>query len=129
MPNPWDGFAEKYNPGDLVEGVVESVADFGAFIRLTDAIVGLIHVSEMGDYGNRTPADVFKENDEVLVRITEIDVDRERVGLSTKRVSREEAFDWMINDLDEDEAAESSTVSENSVENTEDAQSSTELES
>ncbi|MFN2198559.1 MAG: 30S ribosomal protein S1 [Anaerolineales bacterium] len=101
LPNPWDKFAKEHKEGELLEGVVDSVADFGAFIRLVPGVVGLVHVSEMGDYGQREPKDVFKPGDDVLVRITDIDVDRERVGLSTRKVTREEAFDWMIADTDE----------------------------
>lgn len=100
LPNPWNTFAKEHSEGDLLEGEVESVADFGAFIRVAPGIVGLIHVSEMGDYGNREPKDVFKPGDEVLVRITDIDAERERVGLSTRKVTREEAFDWMIAEVD-----------------------------
>jgi small subunit ribosomal protein S1 len=95
LPNPWDEFARKHQIGELLEGVVESSRDFGTFVRLEEGIVGMIHVSEMGDYGTRQPEEVFLPEDKVLVRIIEIDPERERVGLSTRKVTKDEAFDWM----------------------------------
>lgn len=98
LPNPWTTFDKDNSVGDLVEGIVVRVAEFGAFVQLKESIIGLVHVSEMGDYGTRSPNDVFKPGDKVLVRILEIDMDRERVGLSTRKVTREETFDWMESD-------------------------------
>jgi len=46
--NPWDNIEEKFKKGDIVEGEVTKFNSFGSFIRLTDKIQGLCHVSEFG---------------------------------------------------------------------------------
>jgi small subunit ribosomal protein S1 len=92
LPNPWEQFARNHSAGDLLEGTVESVREFGVFVRLDEAIVGLVHVSELGDYDSRLPEDVFKPGDVILVRIIDIQVDRERASLSIRRVSTEREY-------------------------------------
>ncbi len=82
-----------------MEGEVESVREFGVFVRLDDCIVGLIHVSELGDYGDRDLNEVFENGERVLVRILEIQVERERVGLSTRQVNAGNDFALQIGEL------------------------------
>ena len=73
-------------PGDVVEGVVKNLADFGAFIELIPGLEGLLHVSEI-DFGRvANPGDVIKEGDEVVVKVVEIDQQQGRIRLSRKAV-------------------------------------------
>ena len=97
LPNPWEKLAEKYKAGDLVEGIVVSVLDFGAFVELEKGLQGLIHVSEIGYTTTEKPSDVVKKGDQVLVRIMAIEPARERVSLSMRRVPVSEQMDWMMN--------------------------------
>ena len=98
LPNPLASFANEHKEGDLVEGVVTNIRDFGAFVKLSEGVVGLIHISEMFLTGpSKNPADILFPEDKVLVKIVEIDVDRERVGLSIRRVSPEDQFTWILN--------------------------------
>jgi len=97
LPNPWEKLAEKYKAGDLVEGNVVSVLDFGAFVELEKGLQGLIHVSEIGYATAEKPSDVVKKGDQVLVRIMAIEPARERVSLSMRRVPVSEQMDWMMN--------------------------------
>jgi len=85
LPNPIESFAEEHHAGDFVEGTVTDVKDFGAFVRLTDEIVGLVHVTEMAVTGATSAEDQPQPEDEVTAEILEIDVDRERVRLSLRR--------------------------------------------
>lgn len=74
----------KYKVGDLVEGIISGVADFGAFFQFADnpAIEGLIHISELGHKMIENPKEVVKIGDSVKAKITEIKDGR--VSLSLK---------------------------------------------
>lgn len=86
-PNPWDTVEETYQVGQLVQGKVTNVVDFGAFVVLESGIEGLVHVSELGD---GSPEEVTRIGEELILRIIEIDAFRQRMGLSLKRVGEEE---------------------------------------
>jgi ribosomal protein S1 len=96
LPGPWDDFAEKYQPGDSLEGEVVSIRDFGAFIKLTDQITGLLHVSELLPGVSHDPENVLNPGDTVLVRIIEIDTEQERVRLSMRRLPEDDIANWVI---------------------------------
>lgn len=95
LPSPWDNVDERYAVGDLVEGEVTNVRDFGAFTLLDDGIEGLIHSSEIDASGTGRPQDVVCTGDRVITRITRIEPDRRRIGLSLRQVSYEEQLKWM----------------------------------
>jgi small subunit ribosomal protein S1 len=95
LPSPWAEFDRKHNEGDLVEGVVTSVVDFGAFALVSDDIEGLIHVSEMYGAHDFSPQDLLSPGDTVLARIIDIQPDRQRLGLSQRRVTEEEELQWI----------------------------------
>jgi small subunit ribosomal protein S1 len=96
LPGPWDDFAREHNPGDILEGIVVSVRDFGAFVRLADEITGLLHVSELLPGVSREPTKVLNPGDEILVRIIEINPELEQVSLSMRRVPEDEIANWVI---------------------------------
>lgn len=95
LPSPWETFAEQWAAGDLLEGEVTAVVDFGAFVRLADGIEGLLHRNEMNLPSDADPSEVLEEGDVILVRILQIDVAQERLSLSTRRVTASEEIDWM----------------------------------
>lgn len=95
LPSPWDHIQTLFTEGELAEGVVSNVVDFGAFVVLSDGVEGLIHASEMDIIGPGTPQDVVQTNDSVLVRILNIEPDRHRIALSLKQVSYDEQMEWM----------------------------------
>ncbi len=95
LPSPWDDIHAMFTEGELAEGMVSNVVDFGAFVVLSDGIEGLIHASEMDIIGPGTPQDVVQTNDTVLVRILNIEPDRHRIALSLKQVSYDEQMEWM----------------------------------
>lgn len=96
LPGPWDDFTQEYSDGDIIEGEVVSVRDFGAFVKLTDEITGLLHVSELLPGVSRDPTKVLNPGDEILVRIIEIDKEQERVSLSMRRLPDDEIANWVI---------------------------------
>jgi len=97
LPGPWDSFSEEYNNGDILEGTVESIQDYGAFVKLTEDITGLIHLSELLPGSSRDPEKVLDVGDKVLVRILEINKEQERVRLSMRRVPEDDIAHWIMN--------------------------------
>ncbi|MFZ2586778.1 MAG: 30S ribosomal protein S1 [Alphaproteobacteria bacterium] len=85
--NPWDVFSRTAKPGDMVEGTVRSMTDFGIFVALNDEIDGLVHVSDLSweKTGEEAMAD-FKKGDTVKAVILSIDTAKERVALGIKQL-------------------------------------------
>lgn len=103
LPNPWEQLMEHHKIGDLVEGEVTNVRDFGAFVKVEEGVVGLVHVSEIGFTGSGNPKEVVKHGDRILARIIEIDPEKERLSLSMQRVTYEEQMTWMVENMDSSE--------------------------
>ncbi|MBM4465097.1 MAG: S1 RNA-binding domain-containing protein [Chloroflexi bacterium] len=99
QPDPWSQVEEKYSEGQLVEGTITKLTDFGAFARLKgDDIEGLVHVSELSDDRVTHPKEVVKEGDTLTLRIIRLDPDHRRLGLSLKSVAKAEYadLDWHV---------------------------------
>jgi small subunit ribosomal protein S1 len=94
-PDPWSLVDTTYHEGQLVEGRVTSIADFGAFAALDIGVEGLIHISELAEPVPDDPRQVVDSGEEVLLRVLRIESDRRRIGLSLRRVSSEERTDWL----------------------------------
>jgi small subunit ribosomal protein S1 len=83
--NPWDSAEERYQPGQITEAVITSLAPFGAFARLEEGLDGLIHISEMSSAGEKVnPRDMVREGQQVRVRILHVDSSHQRLGLSLR---------------------------------------------
>jgi len=93
-PDPWESVEERYEVGQLVTGIVTKITDFGAFAALDDGIEGLIHISELADVSPRHPSEVITAETVLPLIVVKIDARRRRMGLSLKRVSEEEWFEW-----------------------------------
>ncbi|WP_373050098.1 Tex family protein [Thalassovita aquimarina] len=72
-------------PGMSLEGTVTNVAAFGAFVDIGVHQDGLVHVSQLADRFVKDPHEVVKAGDIVKVRVTEVDVPRNRIGLSMRK--------------------------------------------
>jgi small subunit ribosomal protein S1 len=96
LPTPFGEFADEHEIGDMIEGTVTSVVHFGAFVKVADNVEGLIHISELSDAMVQDPEAIVQSNDEVLVRIINIEPDEERLGLSLDQVTVDEQVEWMM---------------------------------
>ncbi len=83
-PNVWDNYAEEHQQGEVVEGKVTKLTNFGAFLDLGGGIEGLVHVSEISDQHIKDPADEFKVGDSLKVKILKIDTETKKISLSVK---------------------------------------------
>src|SRR6266511_1813264 len=86
QPNDWQAFKQKHQPGDIVEGIVTRLADFGVFVQIEGLVEGLMHISETGLPRGEKPQDHFKEGDPVRTRILRIDDAEMKVGLSASNL-------------------------------------------
>ncbi len=86
--DPWTTVEQRYQPGQLVTGVVTKIAPFGAFARIEDGIEGLIHHSELTP--GTDPKSVLHEGAQLQLRILRIDAERRRLGLSLRQVDEPE---------------------------------------
>ncbi len=86
LPDPWGTVGERFEVGQIVDGMVTNVVKFGAFVGLDEGVEGLIHVSEIGDGNFLHPRSVIREGEHVKVRIIHIDPEGRRLGLSLRHV-------------------------------------------
>lgn len=86
VPDPWLEAAKKYKIGSVVEGEVNRITPFGAFVKLSDEINGLIHVTEFGDDVS-DPGDHLKIGDSIKSKVIAVEPDEHRVGLSIKALT------------------------------------------
>lgn len=84
QPDPWSSIASKYAIGQLVEGKVAKIAQFGAFVELETGIEGLVHISQISDDRVEKVKDALSVGDEVKARIVKLDEVDRRIGLSIK---------------------------------------------
>jgi 4-hydroxy-3-methylbut-2-enyl diphosphate reductase len=76
---------DTYQPGDIVDGVVRRLTDFGAFVDIGSGVEGLLHVSEMAYSRVNHPSDILSENQEIKVMILNLDKETERISLGLKQ--------------------------------------------
>lgn len=118
LPDPWKTFTNTYNEGQLMEGVVTNVVDFGVFVAAPGGAQGLVHTSRMESLGASTPRDMFREGDDVLVRIIGVDTEQQHIELSIDDVTLEEQQAWMFRKREEAQAKEAEAVADEEVEYT-----------
>ncbi len=84
IPHPWDNVEEKYTVGDTVSGKVVRITTFGAFVQLEPGVDGLVHISQISDKHVDKVEDVLKVDEEVQVRILDVDSEKRRISLSIR---------------------------------------------
>jgi len=90
-PGPWDGVEQKLAAGDVIEGTVKRLTDFGAFVEVLPGIDGLVHISQISHKRVENPKDVLSVGQEVTVKVLEVNPANERVSLSIKALEERPA--------------------------------------
>jgi small subunit ribosomal protein S1 len=85
QPDPWQESVAKYTIGDVIDGTVTKLVNFGAFVRIEEGLEGLIHISELSNSRVAHPGDVVSEGQELKLKIISLDSERHRLGLSLKQ--------------------------------------------
>ncbi len=85
--NPWNDVEQKYHAGDVVEGKVRNLTDYGAFVELEPGIGGLVHVSDMSWFKKiNNPGDFLKKGDSCKVKVLSIDAKERKISLGIKQL-------------------------------------------
>ncbi len=88
IDNPWNSFADTFHEGDVVEGEVRNITDFGLFVGLAGEIDGLVHHSDISwEQPGEEAIKAYKKGDKVQARILVIDIEKERISLGIKQLS------------------------------------------
>ena len=82
--NPWLTAAEKYAVGNVVEGKVARMTDFGAFVELEPGVDALLHVSQISREHVEKPADVLKVGETITAKVVDFNEEDRKISLSIK---------------------------------------------
>ena len=85
--DPWQHFARTHQMGQVVPGKVTKLVPFGAFVRVEEGIEGLVHISELAERHVEIPEQVVQVNDDIMVKVIDIDLERRRISLSLKQAN------------------------------------------
>ncbi|MCG7420487.1 30S ribosomal protein S1 [Macrococcoides goetzii] len=108
LPGPFETIDEKFKVGDVVEGEVMRLANFGAFVEIDKGLQGLVHISQISHEHIGNPNEVLEAGQKVKVKILDINKDEKRIGLSIKATEEQtEDFDtsYLNNQTTTDEDA------------------------
>ncbi len=98
--DPWQHFARTHQLGQVVPGEVTKLVPFGAFIRVSDGIEGLVHISELASRHVEIPEQVVQVGDQTFVKVIDIDLERRRISLSLKQANDDVEVDGAIDTFD-----------------------------
>ena len=85
--DPWKEFERTSQAGEVIDGTVTKLVPFGAFVRVQEGIEGLVHISELAERHVEIPEQVVQVNDQVMVKVIDIDLERRRISLSLKQAN------------------------------------------
>jgi small subunit ribosomal protein S1 len=109
-PDPWvSEIPTRYQPGQIVNGTVTKLTNFGVFVELEPGLEGLLHISELSEQKIEGPEEVVKVGDSIECKVLRVDVEDRKIGLSRKRVGVHESEDQLK------EAAEELAAKEKAV--------------
>ncbi len=84
--DPWSDIEKNYKVGEKIKAKISNITDYGAFVELRKGVEGLIHVSEMSwTNKNANPNAIISVNDEIDVKILEVDIEKRRISLGLKQ--------------------------------------------
>jgi small subunit ribosomal protein S1 len=86
LPGPWENISEKIKSGDVVEGTVQRLVSFGAFVEVLPGVEGLVHISQISKKHIGTPQEVLEEGQKVKVKVLDVNEEEKRISLSIKEL-------------------------------------------
>jgi len=96
--NPWIEKAEEIQEGQLIQGTITNLTDFGAFARIENTdLEGLIHISELSIDRVGHPSEVVSVGETLALRVISLDMERHRIGLSLEKVDSDEQIQEEMN--------------------------------
>ncbi|MEC1022182.1 30S ribosomal protein S1 [Bacillus paralicheniformis] len=86
LPGPWSNIGEKVKPGDVLDGKVQRLVSFGAFVEVLPGVEGLVHISQISNKHIGTPHEVLEEGQDGKVKVLDVNEEEERISLSMKEL-------------------------------------------
>jgi small subunit ribosomal protein S1 len=90
LPGPWSNISEKAPKGSVLDGVVKRLVSYGAFVEVLPGVEGLVHISQISHKHIGTPHEVLQENQEVQVKVLDVNENEQRLSLSIKSLEEKE---------------------------------------
>ncbi len=115
QPHPWENAVEKYPVGEIVEGKVVRITDFGAFVELEPGLDGLVHISQCSTTRVAKVEDAVKVGDIVKVKVLGVDPEKKRISLSIRQAIEPEPVVEEVAEALADEAEYEVVATEDSV--------------
>ncbi len=90
LENPWERFLVTHPAGEIVEGEIKNITEFGLFIGLDEDIDGMVHLSDISwEEDGEKAVEKFQKGDVVKAKVLDVDVDKERISLGMKQLSED----------------------------------------
>ena len=89
--NPWKEFSETYSVGDIIEGTIKNITEFGLFVEFDSGVDGLVHTSDLDwdDYEGKEAIKNYKKNEKIKTILLGSNYEQERISLGIKQLSNE----------------------------------------
>ena len=88
--NPWDKFSNEHRKGEILEGKIKNITEFGIFIELSYDLDGMVHLSDVSwEDSGETAIKNYKPDQIIKFKILDIDVEKERISLGIKQLSKD----------------------------------------
>ncbi|MBD1222627.1 30S ribosomal protein S1 [Virgibacillus halodenitrificans] len=105
IPGPWSDIEDRIQRGDVVDGVVRRLVNFGAFVEIQPGVEGLVHISQIANRHIGTPQEVLESGQQVKVKVLDVNAKEERISLSIKELEQEqESKEYKQYEKDEDQS-------------------------
>ncbi|MFA5306629.1 MAG: 30S ribosomal protein S1 [Candidatus Babeliales bacterium] len=101
--DPWTTVATEYKIGDIVEGSISKITNFGAFVKLASGIEGLVHISELSDAEVAKVDDILKVGQVSKFRVIKVSPEERKLGLSLRALKEKPASDFAKASTDKEE--------------------------
>lgn len=108
LPGPWSGIEERISAGDVIEGIVQRLVDFGAFVEVEPGVEGLVHISQIANRHIETPHEVLEPGEKIEAKVLSVSEEDERISLSMKeleKVDEQEKESTQYDQLDDEESS------------------------
>ncbi|MCA0147795.1 MULTISPECIES: 30S ribosomal protein S1 [Rossellomorea] len=90
LPGPWSDITGKAPKGSVLDGVVKRLVSYGAFVEVFPGVEGLVHISQISHKHIGTPHEVLQENQDVKVKVLDVNENEQRLSLSIKALEEKE---------------------------------------
>ncbi|WP_121639788.1 30S ribosomal protein S1 [Virgibacillus sp. Bac330] len=90
LPGPWSGIGTRISRGDVLDGTVKRLVNFGAFVEIEPGVEGLVHISQIATRHIGTPQEVLEPGQQVKVKVLDVNEKEERISLSIRELEQEQ---------------------------------------